>query len=824
MLRSLLQSRLGAVSGVFALFLSPAAFSQLTITTTSTINTNCNGTDCDYSGPSILINELMISPTSNDGSISGYGGVGEGRGEWIELYNPNLCEPIDISCYYLGNYTAEGGGGFQLPDNTVIPPAGFCMVRGANMSEVDPALLVQNGGNVVEVEVPFDIFDIGVCVSGGTRLWFPNAGGWFAFYDDQGIPQDAVSWGSTNNSSFGGFPCVPANTNCNTGVLGLSSYSNIDPARKTHVNTSLDAGIYLGQSLHRTSDGGSWAIDSPGQPTYATCNAACFDPGTSTCTGTATASVTGGTPPYSYLWNDSQAQLTQTAIELCEGTYTVTVTDANNLTATQTVTIANNVPAVNFTVPEEICVNETVLGLLPGASPAPGGGATGTFTGTGVSGNNFNASNAGAGTATITYNYTDAFGCMNNASDQIVVNPLPTGSIVTETPYCFSNTPQSFTLTPAGGTLSGPGITSNAFIPSQAGLGNHTVTYAFSDANGCSNTTTATVFVVANPSPTMSYPDLLCIHDDAVSLAADPSGGEFEIDGQSAASFDPQELGEGEHFIGYEYTNPNGCIAFAIDSITVLPRPALTIDLAANYCEGTPAAALDPSPAGGTLTGDFVSGTGLVLENAAAGSYAVQYAYTDANGCENTLNQNYTISPALHPDFGYSVNCAQVAAFSNLTSAQAASYSWVVDAQPVSNNANPSVPFSLPGDHTVTLSATDLNNCTYDTTIIIYVKPGIAISDIAVANVITANKDGVNDFIEFPADFLECYSYTMVILNRWGNVVYEMSNTNNRFSGESDKGKELPEGVYFYRIESPDIDCDDPLWKPICSGNITIAR
>jgi len=206
---------------------------QLTATFTQTVNTNCNGSGCNYEGPSILINELMISPTVNDGSISGNGGVSTGRGEWIELYNPNLCEPIDISCFYLGNNTAEGAGGFVIPAGTVVPAAGFCMIRGANAAPVPTNLLVANGGNVVEVVVPFDITDPGVC-AGGTRLWFPNSGGWFAFYDQNGVPQDAVSWAAASNTT--GIPCIAQLSGC-TAVASLPSYSTIPADRKNFITT-----------------------------------------------------------------------------------------------------------------------------------------------------------------------------------------------------------------------------------------------------------------------------------------------------------------------------------------------------------------------------------------------------------------------------------------------------------------------------------------------------------------------------------------------------------------------------------------------------------
>jgi gliding motility-associated-like protein len=52
--------------------------------------------------------------------------------------------------------------------------------------------------------------------------------------------------------------------------------------------------------------------------------------------GQLTASVNGGTQPYSYLWSDNQNQTTPTATNLSSGSYTVTVTDANGCTAQRT--------------------------------------------------------------------------------------------------------------------------------------------------------------------------------------------------------------------------------------------------------------------------------------------------------------------------------------------------------------------------------------------------------------------------------------------------------------------------------------------------------
>jgi hypothetical protein len=63
----------------------------------------------------------------------------------------------------------------------------------------------------------------------------------------------------------------------------------------------------------------------------------------STCgqsNGSASVTVSGGTPSYSYSWNTTPVQTTQNASGLPSGNYTVTVTDANGCTATTSVTVA----------------------------------------------------------------------------------------------------------------------------------------------------------------------------------------------------------------------------------------------------------------------------------------------------------------------------------------------------------------------------------------------------------------------------------------------------------------------------------------------------
>ena len=55
------------------------------------------------------------------------------------------------------------------------------------------------------------------------------------------------------------------------------------------------------------------------------------------CDGQATASIVGGTAPYTYLWSDGQSSAV--AIGLCPGTYSVDVTDFNGCISSASVVI-----------------------------------------------------------------------------------------------------------------------------------------------------------------------------------------------------------------------------------------------------------------------------------------------------------------------------------------------------------------------------------------------------------------------------------------------------------------------------------------------------
>ena len=91
-------------------------------------------------------------------------------------------------------------------------------------------------------------------------------------------------------------------------------------------------------------------------------------PNNPNCFGTNTAfavvSATGGTLPYDYLWSTTPPQTGTMAVNLSGGTYTVTVTDANNCTVVDTVTIIDPEEIVVTTIPGDVTCFEGSDGMV----------------------------------------------------------------------------------------------------------------------------------------------------------------------------------------------------------------------------------------------------------------------------------------------------------------------------------------------------------------------------------------------------------------------------------------------------------------------------
>ena len=89
--------------------------------------------------------------------------------------------------------------------------------------------------------------------------------------------------------------------------------------------------------------------------------------------GTATITVSGGTPGYTYAWNDPNNQTTQQAINLVPGDYTATITDNNGCTITASTTVNAGGLIVTAATTTTACVGAPsgtiALSVVEGVAP-----------------------------------------------------------------------------------------------------------------------------------------------------------------------------------------------------------------------------------------------------------------------------------------------------------------------------------------------------------------------------------------------------------------------------------------------------------------------
>jgi len=673
---------------IILLFFTGTVFPQLSVDITLVQNNStCIGDPCYYEGPSILINEVMQSPNSiYDGCIFGYSLTpGDCQGEWIELYNPNPCEPVDISCYFMGNakdYGSAGdpdyfAGGFTLPETPVIiPPLGFCVIRGVNAEEIDPTLLIQNGGNTYE----YELNDPNKVCMEETRLWFPNAGGWFAFYDNNGVMQDAIKWAT--ESGVGGNPCIATNDGCP--YEGTLESGDENPQCMSVISTVTIPDSY-GLSFQRAPDGGPWQTDNAGVSSMGDCNGDCNDIPEVTCDGEATAVPSGGTPPYYYEW-DYLNQLGATISGLCEGEYCVTITDAQGNTATDCIYIYNADDPVlimdstmvtcygyaDGTAHVDINTNNEPSEVI-WSNSASASGVT-----------SHDISNLGPGTYIVTV--TDAGFCTAIDTVTITEPPQLIISVGTDTTICDYESADIFASVSGGippysyqwdnGLGSGSGDNSAHTI--SPGLGNYGTTVyniTFTDSNGCQITDDVTITSVICDCETPPVP--------------------FNI-------IQPPCCGDN---VSIEYAGPGLGTVSGVDLID----PEYTWDIGS------------VTLISGTLNGSGVPGTLVVSPPGCGNSYDITLTVQNHEGvvpCYPASHTETIVVPSqvvIDNQTGSSVPCFGDPGTITITaSGGTGSLDYEISTNPVTSQGNGSFSGLPAGTYTITI--TDDNECSVTTT------------------------------------------------------------------------------------------------------------
>ncbi len=429
------------------------------------------------------------------------------------------------------------------------------------------------------------------------------------------------------------------------------------------------------------------------------------NPGTSVsiCPGASTTlNGSGGT---SYLWSPATGLNDPTlAVPTCTPaattSYTLTVTNGTCTSlpsAAITVTVYNQpaAPLINVSGPITFCQGNSVT--LTSTSTAS------NFWSTGATSNSITVTTSGS----YTVYYVDANGCSSavSAAVNVLVNPLPA------VPTISASGP--LTVCP-GGSVDLTSTAANAYNWSN-GTNTQTITVTtsgsynvtISDINGCTATSTNTVFTVLAPptAPTItaSGPLSFCT-GDSVTLSSSPSSTYLWSNGATTQNITVYGTG----VFSVTNTNAAGCVTptSAVTNTTMFPVP--------------------PAPtitAAGPVT--FCNGGNVVLTSTAAASYNWSNTYntqsitvitsgtynlnvTDANGCPSPLSNDVIVtvnplpaSPTISAS-GPTTFCQGGSV--TLQSSEAAGNNWTTG-----STAN-AITVSTSGNYAVTF--TDANNCT----------------------------------------------------------------------------------------------------------------
>jgi len=274
--------------------------------------------------------------------------------------------------------------------------------------------------------------------------------------------------------------------------------------------------------------------------------------------------------------NDLWAQVTENTTT-CTGIIDITTT-------------IHPLPIVTLSDPADVCIDGSDLNFT--ATPTGGtfSSTAGGFSSDGAAGTaTIDVSTVGAGTYDVTYIYTDANGCQNQETVSVTINPLPIVTLSDPADACVDESDLNFTATPAGGlfTSTASGFSANGgagtalLDVSVAGPGTYTVTYNYTDSNGCQAAQTVSVTIDPLPVVNLSEPTDVCIDGTDRNFTATPTGGTFSSTASGliangaagTATLDISTAGVGTHEVTYTYVDANGCQESATVDVVVHPLP-----------------------------------------------------------------------------------------------------------------------------------------------------------------------------------------------------------------------------------------------------------
>jgi PKD repeat protein len=497
-------------------------------------------------------------------------------------------------------------------------------------------------------------------------IWYPYSTSWtlnlsLAILADicKQCPAITVNTSGTNNTS-----CSTPNGSVTVTASGGTSpytYNNGLTTNSTGQFTGLNGGTY---NITVTDASGCTAtatrtITNTAGVTLTigniTANTSCNAP----FNGSFTATISGGTAPYSYSISNGTSGTSPIAgslpvTGLAPGTYTGTVTDAAGCSSSGSVTIANNAPTVTLT--QQSVTPNTTCGTSNGAFTVSASGATSPYT----YNNGSTTNQTGNFTALAAGNYnvtaTSSNGCSATISVTVPNNAttlnVTTSNIVANTNCSTFN--GAVTITVAGGTSPYTATINSQTIPlssnpyTASGLPGASSSGIVTDANGCTGSVS---FTIPNNAPTVtlsqqgSTPNTSCAAPNGsftMVASAGTSPYTYTYNAQSNQTGVYTGIGGGTYTV--TVSDANGCTGSGSATVT---NNTATVSIQAtsnnpNTSCTNPNGNFTVQASGGSApytynNGVNTNGTGT-FSSLSAGTYNV--TVTDNNGCTGTLAVN----------------------------------------------------------------------------------------------------------------------------------------------------------------------------------------
>ena len=481
--------------------------------------------------------------------------------------------------------------------------------------------------------------------------------------------------------------------------------------------------------------------------------------GTLNCHGETTyvtAETTGGTGDVSYLW--SNAETTPSLLQMGGGTYSVTVTDANNCIATATITIDE--PA------------ELTSSLSTGTIGCNGGTANITNTVTGgtepITYEWSNGSNTQGLTGVVAGEYTvtvrDNNGCSVVQSATISQPAALTVSLSTGAIACNGET-TTISANVDGGTSPYTYAWNNdATTESITGAVAGTYSVTVTDANTCATSTAITITQPDALSVSISGPTSVC-ENTTTTLTANVQGGTtdytylWSYNNSTTVSITTPQLTTATEY-SVTVTDANECSASASVNVEIGDTPGITIaDVTAICVGGNAILQANVSNAGsdyevvwsssdtGAGLPDVLNTDAITVTPTTAGTYTYTVSLT-ATSCSDgqpfTSSEDVTLTVNALPDVAISNNTNETTITCStttisLTATGGTSYQWSNGGTTAENN------ITSAGNYIVTV--TDANGCSNTESITIdedVTAPAVSINNTTGTTLLTCTTTSIN--------------------------------------------------------------------------------